>query len=132
MERPEKIVYYDGLCPLCNRLVKFILKRDKEGLFSFAPLQSPYAERTVPQELRENTDSVILREGDSFTLRSEAAFRILKVSGGPWKILLVFSVLPVKVNDFFYNIIARTRYNTFGRLQDCPLPPENEKHRFLA
>ena len=37
------VVLYDGVCGLCNRLVRFILRRDPAGLFQFASLQSALA-----------------------------------------------------------------------------------------
>jgi predicted DCC family thiol-disulfide oxidoreductase YuxK len=37
------ILLYDGVCGLCNRLVQFILRRDRSGVFRFASLQSPFA-----------------------------------------------------------------------------------------
>ncbi len=37
------ILLYDGVCGLCNRMVQFILRRDRAGLFRFASLQSALA-----------------------------------------------------------------------------------------
>jgi predicted DCC family thiol-disulfide oxidoreductase YuxK len=37
------ILLYDGVCGLCNRFVQFILRRDPDGVFRFASLQSPLA-----------------------------------------------------------------------------------------
>lgn len=41
------ILLYDGVCGLCNRLVQFILRRDAEGVFRFASLQSGLAGRIL-------------------------------------------------------------------------------------
>ena len=38
-----KIIFYDGDCALCHRMVQFILARDSKFLFSFAPLQGETA-----------------------------------------------------------------------------------------
>ena len=37
------VIFYDGVCGLCNRGVQFVLRRDREGAFRFATLQSDYA-----------------------------------------------------------------------------------------
>ena len=34
------LVLFDGVCGLCNRWVDFVLRRDRKGVFKFAPLQS--------------------------------------------------------------------------------------------
>lgn len=44
---PHPILFYDGVCGLCNRLVQFILRRDKAGEFQFASLQSELAGRIL-------------------------------------------------------------------------------------
>src|SRR5258708_10420942 len=41
------ILLYDGACGLCNRMVQFVLRRDQEGVFRFAALQSGLAGRIV-------------------------------------------------------------------------------------
>ena len=41
------LVLYDGVCALCNRLVRFLLKHDRKDVFRFAPLQSLLAERVL-------------------------------------------------------------------------------------
>ena len=41
------IILYDGVCGLCNRLNQFVLRRDREGMFRFASLQSPLAARIL-------------------------------------------------------------------------------------
>lgn len=34
------VILYDGVCGLCNRGVRLVLKRDRKGVFRFASLQS--------------------------------------------------------------------------------------------
>lgn len=41
------ILLYDGFCGLCNRLVRFILRRDRDEVFRFAALQSPFAAKIL-------------------------------------------------------------------------------------
>jgi predicted DCC family thiol-disulfide oxidoreductase YuxK len=37
---PYPILLYDGVCGLCNGLVQFVLRRDRNAIFRFASLQS--------------------------------------------------------------------------------------------
>ena len=59
-DKPE-MIFYDGHCGLCHRFVKFVLKRDRQGRFHFAPLQSPRFESAIEPARRENLpDSVLI------------------------------------------------------------------------
>ena len=44
---PHPILLYDGVCRLCNRMNQFVLRRDPEGIFRFASLQSALAGRIL-------------------------------------------------------------------------------------
>src|SRR3981189_842412 len=44
---PHPIILYDGVCGLCNRVNQFVLRRDPEGVFRFASLQSAVAGRIL-------------------------------------------------------------------------------------
>src|SRR4051812_8267892 len=39
----KTVVFIDGTCVFCNRLASFLLAHDREGVFYFAHLQSPFA-----------------------------------------------------------------------------------------
>lgn len=46
-ENVQPILLYDGVCGLCNRLVQFILRRDRDDVFRFAALQSHFAAKIL-------------------------------------------------------------------------------------
>jgi len=35
----EQLLLFDGVCNLCNRVVRFIIKRDRKKKFRFAAMQ---------------------------------------------------------------------------------------------
>src|SRR4051812_25961531 len=41
----SNLVLYDGVCALCNRLVRFLIKIDRRNVLAFAPLQGQTAAR---------------------------------------------------------------------------------------
>ena len=43
MNDPQDILFYDGYCGFCNRMVLFVLERDKSLHFKFAPLKGKTA-----------------------------------------------------------------------------------------
>jgi predicted DCC family thiol-disulfide oxidoreductase YuxK len=129
----ENILLFDGICNLCNGAVRFIIKRDTARKFKFAALQSE-AGRQWLEKFRlteESTDSFVLIQGDHYYLRSSAALRVLKEIGGGWKFFYVFMIIPKPLRDFFYNLIARSRYRIFGKQETCMVPTPDLQERFL-
>ena len=50
------LVLYDGVCGFCNRTVQFILKRDPDGEFNFASLQSGLAQGVLARHRANPSD----------------------------------------------------------------------------
>lgn len=118
---------------MCNGIVRFMVRRDVSGVFHFAPLQGETAElaaRLYPGFPEELETVVYVREGEVL-LRSRAAALAMKELPYPAKALSWFRFLPAWLTDFFYGIIARTRYRVFGKYDHCPLPPAEHRARFL-
>lgn len=130
----KKIVLFDGVCNLCNDSVIKIIKNDRKDVFRFASLQSELGEKLVGYLGIDTakTDSIILYEPNkAYYVRSEAALRILREFRGLWQLLQVFTILPTKFNDFFYNVIAKNRYQWFGKKESCMIPTPSLKSKFL-
>ena len=132
------IVLYDGVCVLCNRLVQFLLKRDRRDRLRFAPLQSAFAGPPLKQHgfdpLDLDTVYVIADHGEPTELvlaRSDAILYALRQLGGLWKIARLGSLLPRIVRDGIYKVVARNRYRVCGRHDTCLLPEEKYRQKFL-
>ncbi len=59
------VVYFDGVCNLCNAVVNFLIDQDKEGKLKFASLQSEAGEAMLHQLglSTESYDSFIYKKG---------------------------------------------------------------------
>src|SRR2546430_238885 len=133
------IILYDGVCGLCNHLVQFVLRRDPNGIFRFASLQSSFAARIVSRHganaLNLDTVYVVVNydlPGEHLLARSDAIISILKQLGGIWKVLgILFQLLPRVVRDAAYRLVARNRYRIFGRFEICMIPAPENRARFL-
>lgn len=120
MEMKNPIILFDGICNLCNGSVNFILKRDKKKLFQFVSLQSERGVELVYEfQIPKETDSVILIADNQVYLESEAAIHILQLLPVPWKWLAGFEIVPKKLRDKVYHLIARNRYRWFGKRDVC-------------
>jgi predicted DCC family thiol-disulfide oxidoreductase YuxK len=133
------LVFYDGLCGLCNRLVRFLLQRDTRNALKFAQLQGDYAQRELvphgydPRDL----DTVIVIAGwqserQRILTKSRAILHATRQLGGVWSILARIAMLvPAPISDGIYDVVARRRYHVFGRLDACPVPRAEWRERFL-
>lgn len=130
------IVFYDGDCGVCHRLVLFLVRRDRDGSrFRFAPLQGETFASVVPVEVRRAlADSVVLRMPDgSIHQRWQASHRTLRLLGGFWSaIAALLRLVPVSLGDRIYDALAARRSRWFVKPSNsCPILPEPLRDRFL-
>jgi len=128
------IVLFDGFCNLCSWSVQFILKRDPKDYFKFAALQSEVGKQLLMQlEFAQNlNNSVILIEKDKVYSKSEAALKITRKLRGLWPIFYIFILIPKPVRDYIYNMIARNRFNWFGKKDSCYVPEKDYSEKFYS
>ena len=133
-KKNQQIVLFDGVCNLCSGGVQFIIKRDKKDLFRFASLQSEtgkslLAERKIDPK---TTDSMVLiKPGQAYYVRSDAALEIGKQFSGVWNLLSVFQWIPAPLRDIVYDFVAKNRYRWFGKKDNCMVPSPELKQKFL-
>ncbi len=127
------VILFDGVCNFCNAAVNFVIARDSDGYFKFAPLQSEIGEELIARYGIDpaETDSVILVEDERVYLHSSAALRISRKLGTLWPLLYAFVIVPKPIRDFFYKQFAKYRYRLFGRQDACMIPTPEVRARFL-
>jgi predicted DCC family thiol-disulfide oxidoreductase YuxK len=135
--RPD-VVLYDGVCGLCNGLVRFVLPRDRAGRFRFAALQGPAAHAILTRHGRDAAalDTVYVavpdaRGGERLLSKSRAVLHLLRGLGAPWSAAVLASPLPTRLLDAGYDLVARYRYRIFGRSEACLLPRPEWRDRFI-
>lgn len=124
---------FDGVCVLCTRSMRFILRRERLPLLAFASLQSEVGRRlTDACGLNPTTtDSVVLIEDGTAYVESEAAVRIARYLRLPWRAAALLRFVPALVRDPVYRLVARHRYRVFGRLDAEWSPSPELERRFL-
>jgi predicted DCC family thiol-disulfide oxidoreductase YuxK len=127
------LVLFDGVCNLCNAVVRFIIPRDPRGHFQFATLTSEAAGRVLGflPGAAPLPDSVVLVEDGQVFTRSDAALRICRRLTFPWPLAYALIVLPRGFRDHVYDAVARRRYRWFGRRDQCMIPDSSIRSRFL-
>ena len=118
IEKP--VILFDGICNLCNGSVDFVLKHDRKKQFMFIPLQSEKAKCIIHHyKISNDTDSVILISMDRIYAESDAILEITGMLGYPWKLGKVATLMPRKLRNMIYRLIAKSRYRLFGKRDFC-------------
>jgi predicted DCC family thiol-disulfide oxidoreductase YuxK len=127
------IIFFDGHCILCDKTVNWIIKKDKKTLFRFVAI--PQNEKfwdSIPKGYAlKNANSVMLYDQNGFKTKSSAILHICKKLGLPINLLTLFFIVPPFIRNGIYSFIARNRYKWFGNYEDCLIPDESVKKRFL-
>ena len=130
----RNIVIFDGVCNFCNGAVNFIIKRDPKGLFVFTPMQSDLAKELMDkhQIYNNGVDTFLLIKNEQCFVFSSAALEIAKGLTGFWYVFNIFKFVPAPIRDYFYKVFARNRYALFGRQQQCMVPANEVRSRFVG
>lgn len=139
LEPGRTLLFFDGVCGLCNHLVDYLMARDKARKLRYAPLQGETF-TALAGELPElkKIDSLVVAhraaEGEpaQIYIRSQAALFALGELGGGWRILgRALRLVPQFLSDLVYRFIANVRYRIFGKHAACRLPSPEERALFL-
>jgi len=117
------LVQFDGMCILCSRAVRFIMKADRKKKFIFQALQNS-------SEIQDFETIVVIDNQSTFEY-FDAILKIGKELGGVYSAVAIFKVLPRSWRHSLYIWIARNRFHWFGKRDSCYLPSEEEKARFI-
>ena len=117
----KSIILYDGVCNLCNKSVQFIIKTDHKKQFLFVSFQSDAAVKLLLQLNSKKTElnSIVLIDDGITYKKSTAILIILKKIGGFWSLFYFFKIVPKRVRDYTYDLIANNRYKWFGKCEVC-------------
>lgn len=134
LPKDKKIVLFDGICNYCNDKINFIIKNDKQDVFRFVAIQSETGQKIIKYlGIDTSIDSIILYEPDyAYFIKSEAVFRIIKYLSSSVRLMLFFNFIPTSIKNVFYDIIAKNRYNWYGKKESCMMPTEDVKRKFIT
>lgn len=126
-------IVFDAQCLLCNGWVRFLLRYDRAGIFSFASMQGQTGQTLLQQAGLpiEGLETLLLVDGKRSWQHTAAIMRVLHTLGWPWRLAWVAWLMPAPLRDTLYRWVARNRYRWFGRTDVCLMPPADQAHRFL-
>lgn len=127
------IILFDGHCNLCNGVVQFVLKHDKNKRFRFGSLQGESGQQLLRQYNMptQEFNTVIVILNNRIYTHSTAALMLVRNLSGLWPMLYVFILVPVFIRDRIYNWVAQNRYRWFGKKETCWVPRPEYRNRFI-
>lgn len=132
-DEDDGLILFDGVCVFCSRWVRFVIRLDRARRFRFLPIQSArgraLAVRFGIDPDAPETNAVVLNGRIFF--KSDAALVVLGqlTETAP---LAILRHLPRGLRDPVYDLVARNRYRIFGRTDQCMLPSDRDRARFVA
>jgi predicted DCC family thiol-disulfide oxidoreductase YuxK len=128
----DDVILYDGVCVFCSRWVRFVAVRDKGRRFRFTAIQSGYGTR-LARAFGINPDdpdtNAVVHRGEVF-FKSDAALTVLSHLPG-WRWVRVLRLVPKRLRDAVYNLVARHRYRIFGKYEKCFVPDAELRARVM-
>ena len=130
--REKPLFVFDGHCVLCSTGASFIMKHDRHGLVQFASAQSELGSAIYRKVGIPVDESYLLIDRTGCHTKSDGYFRLARILGGWWRVLLVGKLLPRGFCDWMYDQVALNRYQWFGQTEQCALLTPEQRSRLVT
>jgi predicted DCC family thiol-disulfide oxidoreductase YuxK len=133
-ELPQNIIFFDGVCNLCNGLVNFLWKIDSEHKLRYSSLQSEFAKNFLKEKDLEvhSLSTVYFYSNHNYYSKSRAIGNIFLFLKMPyWVLGKIILFVPTSIADAIYSFIGKHRYRLWGKSDSCRMPTSEEKEYFL-
>jgi len=130
---PNNIILFDGVCNFCNGVVHFVFRKDRDEVFHFSPIQSAAGQEILKQHGFDPEDFdtfFLIRDGQPY-VKSDAALLVVRSLRKPWRWLSTLRIIPRPIRNCVYSKVAANRYRIFGKKNQCMVPTEAQKKRFI-
>lgn len=132
----KKIVFYDGVCNLCNWFVNFCIDRNSQNTLYFSSLQSNLAKQVLSEyhekiHSHPGKSSVVFWDKGKIHIEARAVVKIVGELDGWIRVMIGLDYVPRPIADWLYRLIARYRYLVFGKEGVCRIPNPSLQSKFL-
>lgn len=131
-ELTQPVLGFDGDCPLCNRVVAFLLWADANHKLHYVTQQSRdgqvlLAQYDLPQSAGQDVpaiDAVWLATNECLYLGPTAVMQVLLLLAWPWRLVwFLMWLMPKPLRRWGYALVARNRKKLFGAYV-CTMPAQ--------
>jgi len=118
----QPILFFDGGCPLCNRVVTFILNHEKESKILFAALDTASTNELLRNHpsYKMDEDTVYFFDGEQLYSKSTAVLKLLAFLKGYLFVLRLGWLFIGWLCDTVYNFVAQRRRSL---VKECRVDP---------
>ena len=122
----QAILFYDGDCPLCNRVVTFILNHEKDSKILFSALDTATANEFLGKHplYKREEDTVYFFDGNQLYRKSTAVLKLLPFLKGYLFVLRLGWLFPKGLRDKMYDEVAKRRHRI---VKECRVDPRLSK-----
>ena len=126
MSSKQPVLFFDGDCPLCNRVVRFILDHEYGERMLFSSLSHESTKQWVAQHenFQMPDDSVYFFDGARLHSKSTAVLRIIPFLRWYCRFLYVGWLFPRGFRDKIYDEVAKRRRSV---MKECFVDPRLAK-----
>ncbi len=128
----KSLIVFDGECLLCNNYIILVCKNDFRNQFKFISSQNlKLLKNIIPSDIELNQETIVLVENNFVVkIKSTAVISILSKLKFPYNLAIVFRFIPKKILNYFYDFLAKRRYNFFGKIDHCSILRAKEIDNF--
>lgn len=107
----KDILFYDGNCGLCNRVVQWVIRFEKSPKLYFSPIESDFATRFFEEKGCAKPDLSTFYLYTSYQLYSQSTgfFKVLPFLKWYFSFLNIFKLIPICQRDQIYRFVAKNR-----------------------
>lgn len=125
------IVYYDGDCGYCNRVVMWLIHHNIPTRFQFAQLEGQYGENLIKaQPELKNIDTIVVVDKSQVFTKTDAIIHLLNQIKKYKIFALLLKIVPRFLRNLGYDSFAKIRHRIQFK-QACKLPTKEERQYFL-
>ena len=99
----KDIIVFDGVCILCSKFFRWVLKNDKINIFRFTNIQSKFYLKN--KKINKSIDSIlVITKNEEILYESDAINYILKKINKLLLVRFLIIITPNLISNFFYRI----------------------------
>jgi predicted DCC family thiol-disulfide oxidoreductase YuxK len=119
-----RIVVFDGFCHVCSGWVRFLARHPIDPPLELVPMQSDRGRALLAAHGIDPEDPMtfLVIDGDLVLTESDGALRVVTALDGAWRLAGIGRWVPKSWRDWLYRVLARNRYDWFGKRDACYLP----------
>lgn len=120
------ILIYDGECMLCHRLIRFVIKFDRQEKIKLAHIHSV----NKSHDSKLPIDTISLSFNGQIYHKSKAVTHVMSVLGFPFNVASsLMKIVPTSMLDFLYDFVAKNRNRWSANETKCPIIDDSIQHR---